>query len=1061
MNSTELSSAFAVQQRLNRAGLLSVSVAALVWLLLSAPYAYPQASAPASDAAGDNPSSPLATTRVNEVALEIAVHDKHNKPILDVKPDDLLVADDGTPVKLNGFHLVRGHAANGHLVSFAFDTFSGSMAKQAQNVSEKVLKALPADGYSISVLNIGNRLRLVQGFTADRRLIEQAIDVTTASNAVTLDSTLSADVSITTEKAEAARAAYVAKAERDLMAVARTGVDSSGLNVDPSARAHAQVLLNALQDAQKIAQEQHSYRTLEGLLALVKAQERAPERKAIVYFTRNRELDSPGRQMIKNIAAAATRANVVFYMFDLDAMNDAHEYDMSNARGNAAPPFNPADRRIRHDVANAELPPAGTQGPPLTPPMQQEPGTPIAGPDYGSGPVWGVREDVEVMTDFHRFSGDYAMFEGKRSPMIELAHDSGGIYIDAQGNLKKPLQQMVEDLNTYYEATYAPPIKDYDGSYRTITVKPLRKNVKVQTKGGYFAVAAGADGTIRPFEAPLLRLLDSKQLPGDVHFKSTVLRFGEMPDGVTSELVVEVPIRELQTKDDAQANLFSAHAAIVARIRDSRGVQVERVGEDITRRGALASLHDDSTVSIGVERHFICAPGHYTLEVAVTDVFSGKTGVERSKFDVPDAAHAGTLSDVMLVRTLNPVAADDDDAADPLRYETSKVTPNILGELAQNSKGVSLFFVLHPDADAKEDPTLEVQVVRNGNPGRRMPLPLRMRSAGMPMPYLASFGSRALAPGDYKVITYLNQGGKTSVQQVAFRVDGASTELAHVDGAPKLGADGLETKPAAHMVLADLHTPGQLAIVPVSKPMQPLSADAATQVIERARQNALDYMQSLPNFMCVQVTNRSFDPSGTGRWKPRDSIAELLRYHDHAETRTTLEVDGRGSTTDRQGMQGSLSAGEFGGVLRAIFSPSAQGEFTWKETDALNSGTVQVFTYRVPLAHSSFAVAGSNGKEVLVGFHGQVFVDSATQSVRRLTLIADDLPKGFPTHSTRIDVDYDYVAIGDRDYLVPVSAEMRLTQGRHEAVLNTMEFRDYRHFGSTAKMVEFTPVERR
>jgi hypothetical protein len=61
-------------------------------------------------------------------------------------------------------------------------------------------------------------------------------------------------------------------------------------------------------------------------------------------------------------------------------------------------------------------------------------------------------------------------------------------------------------------------------------------------------------------------------------------------------------------------------------------------------------------------------------------------------------------------------------------------------------------------------------------------------------------------------------------------------------------------------------------------------------------------------------------------------------------------------------------------------------------------------------------------------------------------LTADDLPADFPTHATSIAVDYDYVAISGLRYLMPVSAELQLSEGRHEALVNTMEFRDYKHF---------------
>ena len=79
----------------------------------------------------------------------------------------------------------------------------------------------------------------------------------------------------------------------------------------------------------------------------------------------------------------------------------------------------------------------------------------------------------------------------------------------------------------------------------------------------------------------------------DVKFRATVLRFGDLPDGNTNTLAVEVPLSEVQTKEDVHTNLFSAHVSIVAQIKDKSGVVVKRFGEDITKRGALETLDRD------------------------------------------------------------------------------------------------------------------------------------------------------------------------------------------------------------------------------------------------------------------------------------------------------------------------------------------------------------------------------------------------------------------------------------------------------------------------------------
>ena len=84
-----------------------------------------------------------------------------------------------------------------------------------------------------------------------------------------------------------------------------------------------------------------------------------------------------------------------------------------------------------------------------------------------------------------------------------------------------------------------------------------------------------------------------------------------------------------------------------------------------------------------------------------------------------------------------------------------------------------------------------------------------------------------------------------------------------------------------------------------------------------------------------------------------------------------------------------------------------------------------------------------------------VYSDDATRSVRR-TLIADETPKDFFIHSTSITVDYDYVAINAHDYLMPSRGSVSLRQGKREAVLNEIEFRDYRRFGSKSRILGYS-----
>jgi len=978
---------------------------------------------------------PTASTNVDEVSLDLVVLDKSHKPVRDLKPEDLVITDNNTPVKLEGLRLVSGNSNSDHLVTMVFDHFGGATAKDAQNAALKILNTLPSKGFSYSLLDFSGRLRLIQGFTYDKAAIDRAIKDVTEKPAN--DRTPVLELTATTNvlakpvnRTDADAAAAAAVAEKYMISVARTGVDPAGNHVDLKMRARYQTLLKALEDAQRTMRDQHALPTLAGLMALVKSQTKITERKSLIYFTRNLQMDTAAKEMIKTVTGVANQAGVTVYVVDMDALNQAGKYQMQNALLNGQAPYNPAP------VANGPVPQAGTS----VPSQQQQafPSTP-----QGS---------MSMATDFMRngFEDTKDPLGSNKSPLADLARNTGGAYIDAQGNLKKPLEQMLQDMTTYYEAVYIPPIKDYDGSFRSIAAKTVRAGLNVKTRSGYFAVAPGAENGIRPFEVPLMKTLSLTELPNDVMFHATVVRSGDLPDGNESTAAVEVPVSELQTKEDTHTNLFMAHVSIVAEIKDKSGAVIEHFGEDISKRGSLESSDKSKAEVITLQRHFMSSPGQYTMDVAVLDQLSGKTSAKRIPFEIPDATKdpGPALSDMVLVRKTG--AYDEDlDPTEPLKYEKAKVTPNLAGIVPHDAKQVSMFVILHPDPKATDAPVLEMQVIRNGKAGRRLPLPLKKSTDAAAVPYLATFPN-ALSPGFYQVKATLTQGGKSAEQTIAFTVMGDKATMA----AANEGSGDVNLQAATEV---DPQLGGHLSITVPANPIPPPTPEEVDVLIADSRKQAMSYRESLPNFLCVEVTNRSIDLSGTGDWKHRDTIEELLRYQDAHETRTTLEVNGETSNAERDAMlvkKSAFSGGELGGVLKAVFDPKAQAEFKWKETDTLGNGTVQVFNYHVPVDNSEFFITGNNNMEIKVAFHGLVYLDAATHSVRRVTLIAEDIPKDFPTHSTAMAVDYDYVVINTHDYLVPVSAEVSLRQGKHEAVMNTMEFRNYRRYGSSLRILE-------
>jgi VWFA-related protein len=949
------------------------------------------------------PPSTAVVSNVDEVSIDFIARDKKKRPVLDLKPEDVAVTDDGSAVKLKDFRLVTGQTSGNHLISFVFDPLGASSANNARDIARKIMKLMPAEGFSFSVFKVEGRLRLLEEFTADREKVQSAIDIATSED--------------NTTRQQAADAA-----EKKLISSVQSGAGATA-QTSSSDRSVEQGLLASLTECPRIMQDEHTIPPLAGLMALVRSQTAIRGRKLLIYFTNGMLPQTEIRDMVRSISDAANRAEVSVYVINQAAV-DTKVMDglmESAAIGNLS--------SFSHSNLSGPISPLAA-------------GTAAQTPTVFSG---GLVSQVSSQMSRMEEEG----LANNPDPLARIAVGTGGAYLYSEDSLKKPFRRAVADLTTYYEASYVPPALEYNGKFRPVTVKTQRSGLKVQSRAGYFAVPM--TGEVRPFEAPLIKLLSEPQLPQDLNFRSTVLQLGNLTTGNENTVVVEVPISGLDTRSNPNANLVSWHVSIVSQVKDKSGAVVEHFSEDIPGHGALDGKEEAWPSSATLQRHFVLPPGKYTLETVVVDRNSGKIGGERVHFEVAGAPSGPFLSDVALVRRIDS-SPEELDPFEPLRYQQGKVVPTLSGELAPGLKQVSFFFLVHADSDRSDPAMLEMQVLRNGELLAHVPLQLPT-NLGQAFPYVASLKTSSLPPGDYEVRLSLGQGEKVAERERSFSIAGSELASAAL-GTPQ---------PAEKEAMPD-SGPGEGAITPVKR--QPLvitslpadlsprpADDDLDRIITGARKHALNYSAKLPNFLCVEVTDRSVDPSGNGRWRRKDSFAELLRYADNHETRTTLEVNGRPGTVNREDMnEWPLSLGEFGNLLNLVFQPTSKAEFHWKETAALVDGRVQVFEYKVDRNNNSMLLSDSSRK-IYSGFHGLAYIDSSTMGVRRVTMEADDLPANFSIHAASISVDYDYVTVGQHEYLMPVRGTIRLKRGRREADLNQIVFQDYRRYASQTRII--------
>ena len=973
-----------------------------------------QTSAASGPLAGDGTPTNEVHANPDEVLIDLVVRDKRNKPVTNLSPADIKVSDAGNPVQLADLHLVTPESGSATTIALLFDRMSPESAKIARDIAMKLMAMAPEKS-AIAVLGVDRGLRLLENFTQDRIATGNAVNAALGEMPQQ----------------------ELADAEKQLLSIVRTGSLPSGAHASVEDRAKAQMVLTALEESQRIVQDQHAAASLAGLLALSKAQQGVAGRKIVVFFSEGLRANSNTETMTRDVVQTANRAGVSIYTVDTNAV-DAKAFDMLTMM------YQPTGRASPQTFqANPTTGLVGTSSAPT--------GV-YASPDVARMGLMGYSTQ-----DAHSVSSlDKDRDDAKGSSLAFLAKGTGGFSISGGDKSKEPLQRLIGDIGTYYEASYTPVLKDYDGQFHSLDIEPLRGGVTVRSRAGYFALppdAAGAMG-VRPFETPMLKILRDATLPTDVLFQQAVLCMGGNAAQMTNELAIEVPLSQVEFHEDPNTQLYSGHFSILTQVRDKSGVVVERFSEDDTRKGALESLDAARADSVTMQRHFTAAPGNYVLEAVVLDRNGGKAGALRTEFTVPAPAEGPWLSDVVQVRRMMPIAGTPD-PLEPLQYDKARGTPNLSHKVAAGTQHISFLFRVHGNSNLEGGGgQLDVDVERDGNKVSHSAMEVPGSAGGIGAGTedhlnLATIEAGALKPGIYRAVFRYSQGEKNFTRTSEFTVDGEQKASAEDDSDTPEDASADEGASTG-----DLESGlGHYVASPGGGSLRTPSEKYRSNVLAGARERALGYLNTLMNFKCIEVTDRYVDRKGTGTWSMHDKLAELVTYENHDESRKVLEVNGDPGNTKRADMKGGRLDGEFGGVLEIAFDAAAKADFTWKEKGELDGNPVEVFSYHVEAKNSKFSVTALPETPIFVAFHGLVYIDAATRGVRRITIEAEGIPEKSPVHASAITIDYDYVAINNHDYLMPVRGEMRMQLGKRERILHRIEFRDYHRFGSEVRIV--------
>jgi hypothetical protein len=244
---------------------------------------------------------------------------------------------------------------------------------------------------------------------------------------------------------------------------------------------------------------------------------------------------------------------------------------------------------------------------------------------------------------------------------------------------------------------------------------------------------------------------------------------------------------------------------------------------------------------------------------------------------------------------------------------------------------------------------------------------------------------------------------------------------------------------------------------PVYVPPPPPDSVEQAKIIEETRDYALNYTKQLPNFICVQVTRRDFDNSGTGNnWYHADTITARLSYNGVEKYEVILHNNQPVTNASMRQFGGTTSEGEFGSMMRELFELDSHTEFSWDHWGKLRGRKAYVFAYDVKQENSKYRVEADDTLSITPAYRGLVYIDADTKMVVKIVMTPYDMPASFPIHEITSSLDYEMEAIGDQQYMLPLKSVLTSKRDR-QMTKNDIEFRLYRKFGTESTIKFETP----
>ncbi len=616
------------------------------------------------------------------------------------------------------------------------------------------LDYVPMNGESavrVGVFATDPGIHIVQPFTTDRGLVRKAVARVVPSGT-------------SAEEQKAERAEELMNRRRELQGQvegavgAAVGGASAGLAQNASELGERenelrliQTEMNMIRSFDNLDRDHMGYDTALALRSVVQYLSFLPGRKTIVFFSEGLPVSPVLSARLDSVIDAANRANVTAYAVD--------------AKGLRAKSTLTGTRKEMQAFVDERL-------------MQIGSGT-----DRTEQPLTMAFERVEDTLKLD-----------SRTGLARLAEETGGFLVEQTNDLRSAFRRIDEDNQFHYLLTYSPRNAAFDGKFRAIQVKVHRPGTQVFARKGYRAVRNGHAVDSTGYELPALAMLERTPLPNAFPVHAAGFNFPDPGRPGLTPVLVHVDTSSLQYRVDPENSTYSGQAAILVRIRDGEGHEVQKLSQQYVLSGEAKDLEAAKHGEILFYREAILAPGVYTMETIVFDATAAQGSARVATLTVPPVDRTIGMSSLVLVNRIEDVrdAPSPEAGVTPPLYVGQRLMYPNLGEPFQKSRTAELpfYFSLYGDVRGA---TAQAELLQNGRSVAETPLQL---------PSDTGFAGAARRPAAHRHASgrhlraedQSHAGGTRSVQDRVLHAEGLSSSRAMAVRELKIptdhGADG-------------------------------------------------------------------------------------------------------------------------------------------------------------------------------------------------------------------------------------------------------------------------------